>query len=459
MSMRKGTNVPLSASALRIEVGRRRGPGVPEVAACALLLADGRVRTDDDLVSAAHPRHPSDAVRHLGAEPERSTHGEELTIALDAVEPGVDRIVLAACVDSGSFGDVPGLFVRLADLASGGELARFEAEDAGVETAYLLGEVYRRQGAWKFRATGQGYAHGPAGLTADFGVRAEAAGEVSPSRVAPRDAPTPPRAPGAPRTPDLPRAPDLPVPPSAPTPDLPAPGDPTPGTPAPPRTSTDTVPAQGARPVRVTLTKDRPAVSLTKQGGTSGAMRVNLNWQRAQPSQQRGLFSRLGKALAAPQEIDLDLGALWELTDGRKGVVQALGDTFGSYARAPYISLDGDDRTGAVETGENLTINLDHTAELRRVLIFVTIYEGAESFAGLHATVTLQPQHGAPVDFSLDECTVRSRVAALALLTNRDGDLVIEREARYLVPGPGVSMQRAVDEEYGWGMRWTPGRK
>jgi uncharacterized protein involved in tellurium resistance len=43
----------------------------------------------------------------------------------------------------------------------------------------------------------------------------------------------------------------------------------------------------------------------------------------------------------------------------------------------PYIHLDGNDRTGAVDTGENLTSNLDHQHECRRILVFVSIYEGA----------------------------------------------------------------------------------
>ncbi len=90
-----------------------------------------------------------------------------------------------------------------------------------------------------------------------------------------------------------------------------------------------------------------------------------------------------------------------------------------------------------METGENLTVNLDRTQSFRRILIFVTIYEGARSFADLHATVTLQPQHGAPVEFSLDECTVPSTVCALALITNSGGDLIVQREARYLVPERG----------------------
>jgi tellurite resistance protein TerA len=115
-------------------------------------------------------------------------------------------------------------------------------------------------------------------------------------------------------------------------------------------------------------------------------------------------------------------------------------------APAPFIHLDGDDRTGAVEAGENLTINLDYKQYFRRILIFVTIYEGARSFADLHATVTLQPQHGAPIEFFLDECTVPSPVCALALITNNgSGDMVVQREARHLVPPRGSGPQRTVD--------------
>jgi tellurite resistance protein TerA len=139
--------------------------------------------------------------------------------------------------------------------------------------------------------------------------------------------------------------------------------------------------------------------------------------------------------------------------------VQALGNAFGSLSRPPYIHLDGDDRTGGSDSGENLTINLDHKELLSRVVIFVTIYEGARSFADLDATVTLQPQNGAAIDFSLGECTVPSTVCALAMITNTGSDLVVQREARFLVPERGVSPQRTIDTAYGWGMNWKPGRK
>ncbi|MGW1073384.1 TerD family protein [Streptomyces sp. NPDC002537] len=420
MGMLKGTNIRIPAPAVRIELGWRTGPGIPDVDASALLLTAGKVRSDADFVFYNQAVHPSGAVRHEGKSPAGDTVTDALTVDLAGVEPAVETVVLAASADGGIFGRVPGLHIRVLDPASGAELARFDSSDATVETAFVLGELYRRQGEWKFRAVGQGYDSGLAGLATDFGI------SVDGHRPAPAAAPP---APPAPATPVAPA--QAPVPPPAPP------------APAP------------VRLTKVTLTKDAPTVSLTKQGGTSGALRVNLNWQVRQ--QAKSWTQRLGMALQP--DLDLDLGALYELNDGRKGVVQALGNSFGALHQPPYIHLDGDDRTGASAAGENLTVNLDRTADFRRILVFVTIYEGASSFAGLHATVTLQPQHGAPVEFALDECTVASNVCALALITNNDGDLVVQREARYLVPDRGVSPQRTLDRAYGWGMNWTPGRK
>jgi tellurite resistance protein TerA len=220
------------------------------------------------------------------------------------------------------------------------------------------------------------------------------------------------------------------------------------------------IPGQATEPrvqlTKVTLTAQAPSVSLVKQGGTSGTMRVNLNWTMRDTG-SRGLFGRRhGPRLA---DLDLDLGCLWEMTDGRKGIVQALGNHFGSVNRHPYIELDGDDRTGAVDTGENLTINLDHSATFKRILIFVDLYEGADSFAGLNATVTLYPQHGAPIEMHLDECTVPARIVALALIQNINGELVVRREAKFIVKPPNLFRQQAVDVAYGWGLSWSAASK
>ncbi|MFE2979401.1 TerD family protein [Streptomyces sp. NPDC059258] len=423
MTMQKGTNVPVPVGAVRVELGWHAAPGAPDVDTSALLLVAGKVRDDADFVFYNQPVHASGAVRHEGKRTTPDGVVDTLLVEFGKVESGIERIVLAASADGGTFGRVSGLHVRITDAAGAAELARFDSTDATVETAFILGELYLRQGAWKFRAVGQGYSTGLEGLATDFGISVDEPQQAPPIPSPPAPAPSP-----------VAPAPAAPVAPPAPAP-----------APAP------------VRLTKITLTKSAPSVSLAKQGGTSGALRVNLNWEVRK--QFKGWGAKLGRAVAMHADLDLDLCALYELTDGRKGVVQSLGNAFGSLNQPPFIHLDGDDRTGALSTGENMTINLDHKNQLRRVLIFVTIYEGARSFADLHATVTLQPQNGAAVDFSLDECTVPSTVCALALITNTGGDLTVQREARYLVPDRGVSPQRTIDAAYGWGMNWTPGRK
>ncbi|MFF8772666.1 VWA domain-containing protein [Kitasatospora sp. NPDC015120] len=169
-----GANVPVDAAAVRVEVGREAGG--PDVDASALLVgADGRVRGDGDFVFYNQPRHASGAVVHQGKAEEDGVVTDRLGVEPAAVEPGVERVVLVASADGGTFGQVRGLVVRLVDVATQRELARFEPV-AGPETVLIGGELYRRGGQWRFRAVGQGYASGLAGLAADFGVTVDEEG-------------------------------------------------------------------------------------------------------------------------------------------------------------------------------------------------------------------------------------------------------------------------------------------
>src|SRR6266436_147690 len=158
---------------------------------------------------------------------------------------------------------------------------------------------------------------------------------------------------------------------------------------------------------KVTLTKNSPTVSLSKQQGGSagGELRVNLNWTSRPPS--GGLFKRVASA-----DIDLDLACLYELSNGRKGVVQALGNSFTS------------------------------------------LYEGTPNWAGANAVVTLYPQGGAPIEIHLDEADPGARTCAIALLESTGTDLSVRREVQYI-----KGTQSALDAAYSWGMSWTKGRK
>ena len=217
---------------------------------------------------------------------------------------------------------------------------------------------------------------------------------------------------------------------------------------------TDSSVAAATAPVslsKVTLTKDAPTVSLTKHGSAGGILRVNLNWNARPDAGRRGFFRR------AVPELDLDLGCLYEFTDGTKGVVQALGNSFTARPRGVgenVIWLDGDDRSGANTSGENLFVNLAHVDRIRRVLVFALIYSGAANWAAAEGVATLYPTSGPQVEVLLDDPRDGARICAIAMLESTGDDLSVRREVNYL-----NGAQRILDETYGWGMQWTAGRK
>jgi tellurite resistance protein TerA len=210
----------------------------------------------------------------------------------------------------------------------------------------------------------------------------------------------------------------------------------------------------------VTLTKASPTVSLTKRAGQGGTLRVNLKWNprpdgvpAAQPA-PRGLLKRLQQAAAPSSAIDLDLGCMYEYADGTKGVVQALGNTLRDAAPGdPICWLDRDDRSGASAEGENLFVDLAKVGSISRILVFAFIYDGVTNWAGADAVVTLHPASGPQVEVRLDEHDPTSSMCGIAMLENVGGELTVRREVRY------VRGHRDLDEAYGWGMRWTAGRK
>ncbi|MFJ5558189.1 VWA domain-containing protein [Streptomyces sp. NPDC093250] len=255
-SMSKGSNLSVGASVVRVELAWAAGPGVPDIDASALLLTEGgRVRDDGDFVFYNQPRHKSAAVTHLGKRSATGAATDTMEVDLGAVEAAVERIVLCASADGGTFGQVPGLVLRLLDAGNGTEVARFDMA-AGTETAFIGGELYRRQGQWKFRAVGQGYASGLAGLATDFGITVN---DPSPPAVAPAPAPVPP----APAS----------VPPAPPVPDrAPAPHP----HPEAPRLTKgeERLPVDMRK--RLSLRKEQVAVSLRKHGAAGITARVIL---------------------------------------------------------------------------------------------------------------------------------------------------------------------------------------
>ncbi|MEU9140150.1 VWA domain-containing protein [Streptomyces sp. NPDC048404] len=281
-SMIKGANLPVAAQQVRVVLGWSGGPGAPDADASALLLReDGRVRDDGDFVFYNQPRHASGAVRHSGKRREGDGTTDTVEVDLRALEPEIQRVVLGASADGGTFGQLSGLRLRLLDAGTGQELAFFEME-ATTETAFIGGELYLRGGQWKFRAVGQGYASGLAGLATDFGISVDeepaTAGNTD-TRSAPvgasTAAPTPPPVP-APPIAHVPPAPQqAPAPPNASVPPVPQ----TPPAPAP-GSAPRLVKGEERLPVdmrkRLSLRKEQVAVSLRKHGAVGVRARVIL---------------------------------------------------------------------------------------------------------------------------------------------------------------------------------------
>ncbi|MCO6006223.1 VWA domain-containing protein [Actinoallomurus purpureus] len=163
----KGANAPIAAASFDVVMTWNRGP---DANICVLLLgADGKVRSDEDFVFYNQPRHPSEAASYTG----KSTVGtirDTFRIDLAQVPADVERLVVGASVDGGTFGQLVGLGLTMTGAGSGGADLVFEVPDATTEAALLLGELYRRDGAWKVRAVGQGYDSGLAGFATEFGV-------------------------------------------------------------------------------------------------------------------------------------------------------------------------------------------------------------------------------------------------------------------------------------------------
>ncbi|MFJ8543494.1 TerD family protein [Streptomyces sp. NPDC093586] len=204
--MTPGSNIPLSAARVTVDVA---APVRLDVSGL-LLTADGKVRSDDDFIFYNQPTGPGVTYRSGGG-----TAPDAITVDTTAVPPGIEKIVVTASPDAAGQtfqGIEPTATIRNAD--DGSVLATFTPPQLGTETALVIVEVYLRNGAWKARAVGQGYADGLAGIATDFGVTVE-----EPAAPAQPQTVTPPPAPPA-AAPTMPAAP--PAPPAAPP--APAPG-------------------------------------------------------------------------------------------------------------------------------------------------------------------------------------------------------------------------------------------
>ncbi|WP_307037527.1 TerD family protein [Streptomyces canus] len=253
--MTPGSNIPLSTARVTVDVA---APVRLDVSGL-LLTADGKVRSDDDFIFYNQPNGPGVTYRSGGG-----TAPDAIVVDTAALPPGIEKIVVTASPDAAGQtfqGVEPTATIRSAD--DNAVLATFTPPQLAAETALVVVEIYLRNGAWKARAVGQGYADGLAGIATDFGVSVEEPAPVAPPQ------------PAAPVTPVAPPQPTVQTPVTPPAPPMT-----TPATPPPPAH------APGAGKInldkgRVSLQKNQ-TVSLVKGGRPLlSSVKMGLGWEPA----------------------------------------------------------------------------------------------------------------------------------------------------------------------------------
>ena len=329
-------------------------------------------------------------------------------VNLDTLPATIHKLVFVAAIDgNGTMRTLGPSTITVGDAVQ----FPITGSDFQDEKAVIVGEVYRKDGVWRFGANGQGFNGGLSSLLSHFGgTEAGAAAASAAAAAAPKPAPAP------------------------------------------------AAPQNKVSLSKVTLEKRGDKVSLDKAPGRGGfgRMLVNLNWNRTGGAPAKtGFFAKL---TGASNTVDLDLACMFEMSDGTRGLVQALGNCWGDYDRYPFIKLEGDDRTGQNANGENILINGDQFNNIKRALIFAFIYKGVPNWAGTDGVVTIDMPGQGPIEVRLDQGG-NQMMCAIAMIENRNGSLQVTKLEEYFSQQGSTSAHQLMDQRFGFGLRWTTGTK
>ncbi|MGY4098240.1 TerD family protein [Nocardia sp. R16R-3T] len=392
-TLAKGQNGPLAANDVVISVQLT----APADLSALLVTESGKVRSDADFVFFNQPSGPG-----VNLQPAPAGQPASLAVSLNAVPADIAQIRAVITLDdaTSNFGRFPAPTAVVADSA-GNQLYEYRIDGLNTESIVIALELYRRQGEWKVRAVGQGYAGGFAALVTDHGVTVDespAATQVSPpptyqpaqpQPAQPQPAQPQPAQPGLGYPPPQPGYPTQQQPQYPPTqqgypqgaPGYPPPGQgyspapggypPPPGQPGPGQGYPP--PAQQQPPSEISLSKDRPVslvkgqrVTLRKDGGTALTfVKMGLGWD---PVRSRGMFGN--------RTVDIDLDASVVMFADMNVVDVAYYGQLTS--KDGSIRHQGDNLTGEGE-GDDEVILVDLTripAHVSTLVFIVTSYKG-----------------------------------------------------------------------------------
>lgn len=360
---------------------------------CFGLDAQGKLSDDRYFIFYNQKTSPCGSLVSMGSGPGK----DSFRVDLAQLPQGIRRLVFTASLDGA--GTLSSLTAsKLTVQAAGQQIAQFwfSGADFAAERAVMIGEIYFKD-VWRLAAVGQGFAGGLSALLAHFGGQ-----EV---------------------------------------------GSPAPAAPPPPAVPVSPPPPPPLKLTKITLDKkgSSQTVSLVK-GAHVQPIHINLNWDNPN-AQRKGVFGMFSGGEAP----DLDLGCMYELSDGSKGVIQPLGDNFGSRTHAPFIFLDKDDRSGASTDGENLFITRPDL--IKRVMVFSLIYEGAANYATVNGRLRIKDHQGNEILVPLNNPDSAKTFCSICLIERKDNAFVIRKDELYF------RGHDQADSHYGFGFRWVAGKK
>ncbi|MED4532850.1 TerD family protein [Metabacillus fastidiosus] len=373
--------------------------------AVALLIdASGKIISDKHVIYYNNLRGHSVSLSKDNRTGAGGGNDEEVSIKLDEVPADIEKIILAITIYDASdrkqtFGKVRNGFVTISNENTKQEIYKYDlGNEFSTETAVIVGEIYRYKGEWKFGAVGSGLEGELKGLCEQFGLT------------------------------NLPSSFYVKA--------------------ASPVNNNSTIKLS-----KIELKKSGDTINLSKTSKTLGEILVNLNWNQQNSSQSGGGF--LSSIFGTNKSgVDLDLGCLFEFKDGFKGVIQPLGNVFGSYMDEPYVHLDKDDRTGASTNGENMKINGNKIYEFERILIFAYIYDGAANWSQVDGIVTIKQQDSPEIVVRMDEHRNGFGMCAIAMFENiNDETFKVEKLVKYF------RGHQEMDRHYRWNLNWVAGSK
>lgn len=199
---------------------------------------------------------------------------------------------------------------------------------------------------------------------------------------------------------------------------------------------------------------DNHRINLEKTDTFSGEIKINLDWSKG------GFWQKLTQGA-----IDLDLGCFYEMNDGSKMLIDGLQFSHGRggarnvktrqgcYTQAPYIWHQGDDRGGNASSGETILVNPVGVPQIKRIIVYTFIYEGAAKWADTNAVVKVSVPGNDDVVVEMGKQISNKRFCAIAQLDFDKSSITVKKLVTF---HDGHS---DCDKMYGWGFSYSAGSK